>query len=89
MAAQNAKRQAQRRFEGLGAVADISWDDEGRARHQLLTGISDYFKVIDDAELNAVEVAMAWIDAELAKNGRAQGFDGRRQSAACNYHFSG
>jgi hypothetical protein len=51
-------------------TADISWDDEGRTRHQSVTGLGDYFKIIDQAELNAVEVAMAWIDAELAKDGR-------------------
>jgi hypothetical protein len=51
-------------------TADVCWDEQGRARHQLLTGIRDYFKTIDQAEVNAVEVAMAWIDAELAKDGR-------------------
>lgn len=45
--------------------ADVSWDDHGIARHQLITGLNDYFKIIDEAETNAVEIAKAWIDAAL------------------------
>jgi len=25
--------------------ADVSWDDHGIARHQLITGLNDYFKI--------------------------------------------
>ena len=46
--------------------ADVFWDEHGTRHHQVLTGISDYFKVIDEAEIHALEIARAWIDAELA-----------------------
>ena len=42
--------------------ADVSWEEEGIKRIQLLSGPSDRFKVIDQAEVYAVEMAMAWID---------------------------
>jgi hypothetical protein len=43
--------------------ADVSW--EGRTKcHQLLTGPIGYFKIIDEAETYAVEMAKTWIDAE-------------------------
>jgi hypothetical protein len=45
--------------------ADVSWVDHGIPRHQLITGLNDYFKIIDEAETNAVEIAKAWIDAVL------------------------
>lgn len=45
--------------------ADVFWDEHGTRRHQVLTGLSDYFKIIDEAEVNALEIARAWIDAEL------------------------
>jgi len=45
--------------------ADVSWDEQGKERRHLLAGPSDRFKVIDQAEIYAVEMAMAWIDAEL------------------------
>jgi hypothetical protein len=48
--------------------ADVSWDEQGQERRQLLAGPSDHFKVIDQAEIYAVEMAMAWIDAELVGN---------------------
>ena len=45
--------------------ADVVW--EGRTkRHQLLTGPIGYFKIIDEAEIYAVEMAKTWIDAESA-----------------------
>ena len=45
--------------------ADVSW--EGRTKcHQLLTGPIGYFKIIDEAETYAVEMAKTWIDAESA-----------------------
>jgi hypothetical protein len=46
--------------------ADVSWEEKGALRHQLLTGRSDVFKVIDEAEIYALEMAKAWIDVELA-----------------------
>ena len=45
--------------------ADVSWEEEGIKRIQLLSGPSDRFKLIDQAEVYAVEMAMAWIDAEV------------------------
>ena len=45
--------------------ADVSWHEQGQVRRQLLAGPSDRFKIIDEAEIYAVEMAMAWIDAEL------------------------
>jgi hypothetical protein len=42
--------------------ADVSWDEQGKTRHKLLTGLRDYFKIIDEAEVCAVEMAKAWID---------------------------
>ena len=45
--------------------ADVSWDEQGKPCHKLLTGRSDYFKIIDEAEVYAVEMAKAWIDVEL------------------------
>jgi hypothetical protein len=43
--------------------ADVS--GEGRTKcHQLLTGPIGYFKIIDEAEIYAVEMAKTWIDAE-------------------------
>jgi hypothetical protein len=47
-------------------VADVSWDEQGNARHQLLAGVCDRFKSIDDAELEAFELAINWIEAQLA-----------------------
>jgi hypothetical protein len=46
-------------------VADVSWDEHGHPRHQLLAGVCDRFKSIDDAELEAFELAMNWIDAQF------------------------
>jgi len=45
--------------------AEVSWEEEGIKRIQLLSGPSDRFKVIDQAEVYAVEMAIAWIDAEV------------------------
>ena len=45
--------------------ADVSWEEEGIKRIQLLAGPADRFKLIDQAEVYAVEMAMAWIDAEV------------------------
>jgi hypothetical protein len=48
--------------------ADIFWDEYGMRHHQVLTGLSHYFKIIDEAEINALEIARAWIDAELTED---------------------
>ena len=44
---------------------DVSWEEQGAPRHQLLTGLSDIFKIIDEAEVYAVEMAKVWIDVEF------------------------
>jgi hypothetical protein len=46
-------------------VADVSWDEQGNPHHQLLSGMCDRFKSIEDAELEAFELAMNWIDAQF------------------------
>jgi hypothetical protein len=43
---------------------DVSWEQEGTEFHQLLTGPIGYFKIIDQAESYAVEMAKTWIDRE-------------------------
>lgn len=48
--------------------ADISWEEDGEKQRQTLTGPRDRFKVIDDAETHAREMAMAWIDAECSED---------------------
>jgi hypothetical protein len=48
--------------------ARVLWDVQGTQEHQLLTGPNDRFKIIDHAEMYAVEMAKAWIDAELVDN---------------------
>lgn len=45
--------------------ADVSWDEQGTKYRQILAGPPDLFKIIDHAEAYALEMAMAWIDAEL------------------------
>jgi len=45
--------------------AEIVWEEQGIQRHQQLTGPHDRFKIIEDAEIHAVEMAMAWIDVQL------------------------
>jgi len=44
---------------------DVLWGERGTEQHQLLTGPNDRFRIIDQAEIYAVEMAKAWIDAEL------------------------
>jgi hypothetical protein len=48
--------------------ASVFWDVRGTRQQQLLTGPNDRFKIIDQAETYAIEMAKAWIDAELADN---------------------
>jgi hypothetical protein len=45
-------------------TADVSWNDHGRERHELLAGPPDFFKVLDEAEIYAVDMAKAWVDAQ-------------------------
>ena len=46
-------------------IVDISWDEDGKQIHQFLRGPKDRFKIIDEAEIYAVEMAKKWIDAEV------------------------
>jgi hypothetical protein len=46
----------------------VSWYQEGTEFHHLLTGPVGYFKIIDRAEIYAVEMAKTWIDRETAKD---------------------
>jgi len=48
--------------------ADVSWDEHGKQQHQLIAGPTDLFKIIEEAEIYAVEMAKSWIDAELIDN---------------------
>ena len=48
--------------------AHVYWNRGGTEFHQLLTGPVDYFKVIDEAEIYAVEMAKTWIDAESTED---------------------
>jgi len=48
--------------------ADVLWGERGTEQHELLTGPNDRFRIIDHAETYAVEMAKAWIDAELVDN---------------------
>jgi hypothetical protein len=48
--------------------ANISWDEGGGKQHQTLAGPNDRFKIIDEAEIYALEMAMAWIDAECVED---------------------
>ena len=48
--------------------ADVSWDEQGRQHHQVLAGPPDRFKIIDHAELYALEMAMDWIDSETIED---------------------
>jgi hypothetical protein len=48
--------------------ADVSWGEQGKEHHQILAGPSDRFKIIDEAETYALEMAKAWIDGERVDN---------------------
>jgi len=50
------------------ASADVSWERGGTQLHQLLEGRVGYFKIIDEAEIYAVEMAKTWIDAESGED---------------------
>jgi hypothetical protein len=46
-------------------TADVSWEEDGKQNHQRLTGLRGFFKVIDEAQTDAIEMAKAWIDAQV------------------------
>jgi len=46
--------------------ADVSWEEGGTTCRQVLIGPIGYFKIIDQAEIYAVEMAKTWIDTESA-----------------------
>ena len=48
--------------------AEVSWDEDGEQRRQVLTGPPDFFKIIDEAGIYALEIAKNWIDSLLRKN---------------------
>ena len=48
--------------------AEVLWDEHGKRQHQRLKGPDDRFKIIDEAQLYAVEMAKSWIDTELTDN---------------------
>jgi len=41
------------------------WEEHGERRHQRLKGPDDRFRLIDEAQLYAVEMAKSWINDEL------------------------
>jgi hypothetical protein len=48
--------------------AEILWEEYGKRRHQRLKGPDDRFKIIDQAQLYAIEMAKSWIDKEIKYN---------------------
>jgi hypothetical protein len=44
---------------------EIIWEEQGVPHRQHLVGPSDLFKILDDAEIYAVEMAKGWIDNEI------------------------
>jgi len=51
-------------------TADIAWEENGRQNHQRLTGPSGYFKIIDEAQMYAIEMAKSWIDSQFVNGTR-------------------
>jgi hypothetical protein len=47
-------------------TADVSWEEGGTKYRQLLTGPIGYFKIIDEAEIYAIEMAKSWIELKCA-----------------------
>ena len=45
--------------------ADVVWEENGRQNHQHLTGPNGFFKIIDEAQIYAIEMAKSWIDAQF------------------------
>jgi hypothetical protein len=48
--------------------AEVVWEEQGRERRKLLVGPHDRFKILEDAETHAIEMAMTWIDAQLIED---------------------
>jgi hypothetical protein len=47
--------------------AEISWEEHGERRFQVLTGPAGFFDIIDEAVLYAVESAKDWVDTVRKK----------------------
>jgi len=45
-------------------TADVSWYEHDKQHHRRLTGPNDCFKIIDEAQIYAFEMAKAWIDSD-------------------------
>jgi hypothetical protein len=45
--------------------ARVSWDEREIHLHQILNGPGDRFKIIDQADTYALEMAKEWIDANF------------------------
>ena len=48
--------------------AVISWDEQGVQQRHVITGPADRFRLLDHADIYAVEMAMAWIDDGLMED---------------------
>ena len=46
-------------------TADVAWEDNGKQNHHRLTGQNGFFKIIDEAQIYATEMAKSWIDAQF------------------------
>ena len=44
--------------------AKVSWDEHGKKQHHVLSGPGDRFKLLEDAEVYAIEIARTWIEAD-------------------------
>ena len=48
--------------------AAVSWNEAGAKCCQPLIGPIGYFKIIEEAEIYALEMAKTWIDSETVEN---------------------
>lgn len=48
--------------------AVVSWDENGEQRRWTINGPDAAFKLIEHADLYALEMAMAWIDAQMVED---------------------
>ncbi|HVO93012.1 MAG TPA: hypothetical protein VMT22_09245 [Terriglobales bacterium] len=46
----------------------MSWDERGKQRRQVLSGPDGGIKLIEHADVYALEMAMAWIDSQLTED---------------------
>jgi hypothetical protein len=44
--------------------AKVTWNEYGKSHQHMLNGPNDRFKLLEDAEVYAVEMAQAWIEAD-------------------------